>query len=211
VHPTFVRPLVPANGTRPPQGEGWLHEPKWDGFRFEIIKDGGRIRLYSKSGAEHTARLPRMVAAFRELPARSAILDGELCFIDAGGQANFHRLLAEMRTRAPDETKLVFLVFDLLNYDGVDLKALPLRERKRDLDRLSRRAKVPFLRQVPTFPNGQLLFEHCAKFGFEGVVSKRLDRPYVSGPCKAWVKVKCPEWKRENSERFRMFEGYRRH
>jgi hypothetical protein len=52
------------------------------------------------------------------------------------------------------------------------------------------------MRQVQTFPNGQLLFE--------GVVSKRLDRPYVSGPCKCWVKVKCPGWKRENSERFRM-------
>ena len=66
---------------------------------------------------------------------------------------------------------------------------------------------VPFMRQVQTFPNGQLLFEHCAKFGFEGVVSKRLDRPYVSGPCKCWVKVKCPEWRRDNQERFRMFEG----
>jgi ATP-dependent DNA ligase len=62
------------------------------------------------------------------------------------------------------------------------------------------------MRQVQTFPNGQLLFEHCAKFGFEGVVSKRLDRPYVSGPCKCRVKVKCPERRRDNQERFRMFE-----
>lgn len=63
------------------------------------------------------------------------------------------------------------------------------------------------MRRVETFPDGQVLFEHCAKFGFEGIVSKRTDRQYVSGSCKSWVKVKCPEWKRDNRERFALFEG----
>jgi ATP-dependent DNA ligase len=63
------------------------------------------------------------------------------------------------------------------------------------------------MKLIQTFPEGDVLFEHCARYGFEGIVAKRVDRPYVSGPCKAWVKVKCPDWKRENSERFRMFEG----
>jgi bifunctional non-homologous end joining protein LigD len=148
-----------------------------------------------------------MWAAFAHLPTRAAVLDGELCLIDATGQSNFRELHDQMRTRWPGEDDLVFMAFDLLHQDGVDLRHLPLAERKWDLERLCRRAKVPFMRQVQTFPNGQLLFEHCSKFGFEGVVSKRLDRPYVSGPCKCWVKVKCPGWKRENSERFRMFEG----
>ena len=103
-------------------------------------------------------------------------------------RADFHRLMAEMRTKWPDQDQLVLIMFDLLHQDGVDLRPLPLTERKRDLERLCRRAKVPFMRQVQTFPNGQLLFEHCSKFGFEGVVSKRLDRPYVSGPCKCWVR-----------------------
>jgi bifunctional non-homologous end joining protein LigD len=61
--------------------------------------------------------------------------------------------------------------FDLLHQDGVDLRALPLSERKRDLHRLCRKSRVPFLREVQTFPNGPLLFDHCSKFGFEGVVS----------------------------------------
>jgi len=107
-----------------------------------------------------------MVEAFAKLPAQSAILDGDLCLIDP-------RLMAQMRTSRPDERQLMFLVFDLLHQDGVDLRGLPLSERKRDLRRLCRKSPVPFMREVQTFPNGNtLLFDHCNKFGFEGVVSK---------------------------------------
>jgi ATP-dependent DNA ligase len=104
----------------------------------------------------------------------------------------------------------MFLVFDLLHQDGVDLRGLPLSERKRDLRRLCRKSRVPFLREVQTFPNGTLLFDHCNKFGFEGVVSKRLASRYSSGPSRNWVKTKCPGWKRINSERYRLFEGPRK-
>ena len=148
-----------------------------------------------------------MAEAFQRLPARAAVLDGELCFIDAGGQAKFRKLHTEMRTRWPDEAQLIFMVYDLLCQDGVDLRPLPLSERKRDLDRLCRKARMPFMRLVETFPDGQVLYEHCSKFGFEGVVSKRIDRPYVSGLSKYWVKVNVRKWKRDNTERFRMFEG----
>ena len=54
----FVRPLSPSAAVRPPKGDDWLHEPKWDGFRFQIIKDGNQVRLYSRHGAEYTDRLP---------------------------------------------------------------------------------------------------------------------------------------------------------
>jgi bifunctional non-homologous end joining protein LigD len=117
----FIRPCVPSTASRPPRGEGWCHEPKWDGFRFQVIKDGAGVRMYSKSGAESTARLPRMVEAFGKLPTQSAILDGELCLIDPRGAAHFYRLMAQMRTSSPDESQLMFLVFDLLHQDGVDL------------------------------------------------------------------------------------------
>jgi hypothetical protein len=102
------------------------------------------------------------------------------------------------------------LVFDLLHQDGVDLRGLPLSERKRDLHRFCTKSKVPFMREVQTFPNGELLFAHCDKFGFEGVVSKRLASRYPSGPSRNWVKVKYPGWKRINAERWRIFEGPRK-
>ena len=158
---TFIRPLSPSAAVRPPKGDDWLHEPKWDGFRFQIIKDGSQVRFYSRHGAEYTDRLPGMVKAFGNLPTQSTILDGELCLIDPRGSAHFYRLMAQMRTGHPDESHLMFMAFDLLHQDGVDLRGLALSERKRDLRRLCTKSRVPFMRQVRTFPNGPLLFEHC--------------------------------------------------
>jgi ATP-dependent DNA ligase len=206
----FIRPLAPSSAVRPPKGDDWLHEPKWDGFRFQIIKDGERVRLFSKSGADYTERLPRMAEAFVMLPTQSAILDGEMCLIDSRGGAHFYKLMAQMRTRSPDESQLMFLAFDLLHQDGVDLHGLPLSERKRDLDRLCRKSKVPYLSQVETFPDGAVLFDYCSKYGFEGIVSKRLASRYSSGPSRNWIKTKCPGWKRINAGRHKLFVGPRK-
>ena len=84
---TFIRPLNPSAAVRPPKGDDWAARTQVDGFRFQIIKVGNAVRLYSRHGAEYTDRLPGMVEAFAKLPARAAILDGEL------------RLMREMRTR----------------------------------------------------------------------------------------------------------------
>lgn len=174
VRPIFIPPEVPSSAKAPPQGADWTHEPKWDGYRFQVVKNGNQIRIHSRSGADYSDRLPLMVEAFAELPTRAAVLDGELCLLDATGAANFRALMAEMRTRGPDESQLMFLVFDLLYQVGVDLRQLPLSERKRDLHRLCRKSRVPFMREVQTFPNGAVLLEHCNRMGFEGVVSRRL-------------------------------------
>jgi bifunctional non-homologous end joining protein LigD len=85
----FIRPLSPSASVRPPKGDDWTHEPKWDGFRFQAIKDGASVRFYSRHGAEYTDRLPRMAEAFTKLPTQSATLDGELVLIDPRGAATF--------------------------------------------------------------------------------------------------------------------------
>jgi bifunctional non-homologous end joining protein LigD len=144
----FIRPLSPSAAVRPPKGDDWLHEPKWDGFRFQVIKDGAGVRMYSESGAEYSDRLPAMVEAFGNLPAKSAILDGELVPINPKGGAHFYRLMAQMRTRHPDESQLMFLAFDLLCENGVDLRGLPLSERKVDLTRLCRKSRVKCFHSV---------------------------------------------------------------
>jgi hypothetical protein len=113
----------------------------------------------------------------------------------------------EMRTRRPDESALVLFCFDLLHQDGVDLRPLPLSERKRDLARLRRKARVPFLKMVEGFPDGQVLFDFACKYRFEGIVSKRLASRYTSGPTRNWQKVKDPAWNRAHLEvRRRIFE-----
>ena len=123
---------------------------------------------------------------------------------------HFYQLMSQMRTSSPDESQLMFLVFDLLHQDGVDLRGLPLSERKRDLTRLCRKSRVPFLKQVETFLDGEVLFDYCNRFGFEGIVSKRRSSRYSSGPSRNWVKTKCPTWKRINAERWRIFDGPRK-
>jgi ATP-dependent DNA ligase len=207
LRPSFILPQIPSSANTPPQGPDWLHEPKFDGYRFQVIKNGNKIRIHSRSGAEYTDRLPMMSEAFAELPTRAAVLDGELCLFDATGAANFRRLMAEMRARRPDERQLAFMVFDLLHQDGVDLRQLPLLQRKRDLRRLSRKSRVPFMREIETFPDGRVLLAHCNHFGFEGVVSKRAAARYVSGRSGSWLKAKCPDWKAENEYRHLLFEG----
>src|SRR4029453_3445642 len=178
--------LIPADIARPPRAPGWLFEPKFDGYRLQVIKDGKRVRLFSKSGAEYTDRLPGMVEAFIDMPASSAIFDGELCFIGGEGQAVFYRPHREMRPRWPDEDQLVFIMFDLPHQDEVDLRHLTLTERKQDLAKPCRKSILSRMKLIQTFPEGDVLFEHCARFGFEGIVAKRLDRPYVSGPSRSW-------------------------
>ena len=166
-----------------------------------------RCAALLKSGAEYSNKLPGMRKAFAELPTNSAILDGELCLIDPGGGANFYRLMHQMRTRWPDEGPLVFLAFDLLHQDGVDLRSLSLTERKRDLDPIVPTVAHAFPQTGRDLSDGEVLFDHCNKFGFEGVVSKRRTSGYSSGPSRHWVKIKCPDWKRDNAERHKLFEA----
>ena len=107
-----------------------------------------------------------------------------------------------MRTSHPDESKLMFLAFDLLHLDSTAWTCeAGLSERKRDL--IGSGASLEPL----SAPGGALLLEPCNKLGFEGVVSKRRSLRYVSWPSRNWVKTKCPGWKRINSERYRLFEG----
>ena len=95
--------------------------------------------------------------------------------------------------RHPDEGQLMFLAFDLLHQDGVDLRGLPLSERKRDLHRLCSKSWAPFLQQVQIFPGGAVLLEHCNNFGFEGVVSKRLSIALCERAKPALDEIEVPE------------------
>ena len=208
MHAAFIPPLIPSSAKVLPRGAEWIHEPKWDGFRFQIVKNGRDVRLFARNRSEYSDRFPRMTEWFAHFPTQAVILDGELCLVGADGMANFRALLGEMRKSWQDEERLTFFAFDLLHQDGVDLRRLPLSERKRDLQRLCARSGIPFLKEVQTFPDGRLLLEHCDKFGFEGVVSKHLASRYASGPSRAWVQVKYKGWKEANVDRGELFEGH---
>lgn len=169
----FIYPCLPIPGEAPPKGAGWAHQPKWDGYRLLVAKDGDSIRLFSKGGTEWTDHLAGLAEAFLELPTLSAVLAGELCICDDRGRPNFKALHCEMRQDRPDVSRMAFFAFDILFQNNVDLRSLTFSERQRDLKRLCGHGHVPCLYLVETFPEGGALLEWCSNYGLEGIVSKR--------------------------------------
>jgi len=203
----FVKPCSPTTASKPPSGDCWTHEVKWDGYRFQVIKVGRDVRIYSRNGADWTLRLPSLAAAFASLPARVAQLDGEICLCDAHGRPDFRGLMRAAAQKPADETALSFHAFDLLQLNTADLKPKPLAERRKRLVDLVHELgeTIPALYLPDQFPSGADLLAMCGRMSLEGIVSKRLDRPYVSRPTKDWIKVKCAAWKEANRWRHEAF------
>jgi bifunctional non-homologous end joining protein LigD len=201
---SFIPPCSPVTAKSVPAGDGWLHEPKLDGYRLQVSKHGRMLRLYSRRGHDWGKRLTALVEHLWGIPAHSVVFDAELCFPGPDGAPDFFRLLKAAFSNRGSE--LVVYAFDLLHLNGRDLTALPLIERRQLLERLLSRAKVDCLHLVDAFTDGQRLLEAAEQHGLEGVVSKRKTAPYRSGECDDWVKVKTVAWREANRERWRLFE-----
>jgi bifunctional non-homologous end joining protein LigD len=184
----------------PPVGPLWAHEVKFDGWRVQIHKRGDQIRIYSKRGHDFSDRFPNIGFAARNIPAETAVIDGELIACDSDGLPDFTALLQrDLRT-------LCVWCFDVLAVDDMDLRELPCAERRTRLSRLLSRTDDLRLRYSEQFDDPHALLKVCAKMRMEGVVSKRIDRPYTSGPTKNWIKVKCRTWREENTWRYDYFK-----
>jgi bifunctional non-homologous end joining protein LigD len=198
---TFIEPCTPIAAHSIPTGDEWLHEPKLDGYRMQVVKEDRTVRLFSRRGAEWSKRLPGLVDALRAIPTKSVILDGELCLPDAGGVPDFVGL---HRYGMSQGHELVVFAFDMLHRDGRDLRGLPLMVRRRRLTRLLAKANVPWLHLVPSFEDGDKLFAAAERFQLEDIVSKRKASPYQSGPTHDWQKIKTPNWREASRERWRL-------
>ncbi|HEV7159387.1 MAG TPA: non-homologous end-joining DNA ligase, partial [Caulobacteraceae bacterium] len=185
--PEFIPPQLCRSQARPPTGEGWGHEIKFDGYRMQLAIDGARARLLTRKGLDWTDKFATIAAAGARLG--EAVIDGEVVALDHTGAPDFAALqaaIAERRTEA-----LVFFAFDLLFAAGEDLRALPLAERKHRLAALLK-GSADNIRYVEHFTAaGDAVLESACRMDLEGIVSKRLDAAYVSGRADAWVKTKC--------------------
>jgi DNA ligase D-like protein (predicted ligase) len=163
----------------------WIFERKLDGIRCIATKDEGGVRLMSRNDLSLDARFPEIADALSRDPAREVVVDGEVVAF-AGSQTSFSRLARRGRERVP-----VFLyVFDVLHLDGYDVRALPLRARKRLL-----RGALEFHGPVRLTPHrneaGEALYREACRKGWEGLIAKRADSPYTSARSKDWLKFKC--------------------
>ena len=174
--------------TKAPEGEEWLHEIKFDGYRILCELNHGKARLVTRGGNDWSKRFPSLVRAAQNLPAKDALIDGEVVMLEADGRSSFQALQNAL-DRKTDEGLLCY-AFDLLYLDGYDLRAVPLLQRKKALERLLKEQQViRFSDHV--IGGGPRFYEQACRNGLEGIVSKRTDAPYCSTRTRDWVKVKC--------------------
>jgi bifunctional non-homologous end joining protein LigD len=178
---------------RPPEGERWLHEIKYDGYRIGCFVERGSARLESRNGQDWSAAYAEVVRAAAALPVQSALLDGEVAVLLANGRTSFQGLQNAGRGGRL-AGRLVYFVFDLLSLDGRDLAPLPLEQRKHELAALLARAgdaggTLRYGEHVAG--SGANVLAHACKLGLEGIVSKRRDLPYQPGRNASWQKSKC--------------------
>ncbi|MDB5539154.1 MAG: ATP-dependent ligase [Devosia sp.] len=191
--PGEVEPQLASSATEPPNEEAahWLHEIKFDGYRTIAHLIDGKVQLITRSGIDWTRRYGDLPKEFAKLPARQAILDGEIVVLDEHGISRFAALQDALSQGAG--SKLHFYAFDLLYLDGYDLRKAELTDRKQLLAQLlgghvSGRSAIQLSDHVEG--NGDALYERASEMGLEGIVSKRTDSRYQSGRTATWVKVK---------------------
>jgi bifunctional non-homologous end joining protein LigD len=188
--PDFIPPSLATLREEAPSGEGWVHEIKFDGYRMQARLDRGKARLLTRKGLDWTEKFPNVAAAVARLPARSALIDGEIVVEDDHGISSFSALQAALKEHAEDV--FVYYVFDLLYRDGRELCDLPLTERKAALERLVGKSQRGTIRLSEHLSDaGKKVLEHACAMGLEGIVSKRADTPYRSGRTDAFIKTKC--------------------
>lgn len=187
--PAFIAPQLSASVTAPPDGPDWLHEIKLDGYRLHARLERGRVKLLTRTGLDWTARYETTAAAVATLDVRGLYLDGELCAVREDGVTSFAELQAA--TEAHLTAGLVYFVFDLLFLDGHDCRAAPLHARKEALRRLLAGVAPPLVFADHHEGEGGRFFRAVCGAKAEGVISKRIDAPYVSGNRGLWRKAKC--------------------
>jgi bifunctional non-homologous end joining protein LigD len=186
--PHWIKPQLSKLVAKAPTGPQWVHEIKFDGYRMAARVDRGKVQLLTRFGLDWTAKYPATAAAVAKLPVTSAYLDGELCGVRPDGVTSF-ALMQEASDAGLGG--LVYYAFDLLELDGVNIAIRPLLERKERLAALLKNPPVGVVYSEHGGGDGEAFRRAACSHGLEGVVSKRIDRPYLPGDRGAWVKSKC--------------------
>ena len=172
---------------QPLSGPGWAHELKHDGYRLQTRVRDGRVRLFTINGADWSKRYPRIITEAGRLK-HSAVIDAEVVWLDGKGTAQFDLLHSRLNDR-----DAIAVAFDLLMLNGDDMRRKPFIERKAALGKLLFRSRDGILYVEHAEGHGDKMCAAVCQLGLEGIVSKKLDAPYKSGPSKTWLKIKNPK------------------
>jgi bifunctional non-homologous end joining protein LigD len=194
--PASIEPMMATLAEKPPRGDDWLFEVKWDGVRAIAFVDNEEVRLQARSGQRSERQYPELAVIPHQIAARQAVLDGEIAVLDSKGVARFHLIQPRIANADPNavahlsrSTPVVYFVFDLLYLDGYDLRNVALGDRRRLLEQVV--APNGVLRISDAFPGaGEEMLAAAAEHGLEGVVAKHAASCYESKRSREWLKIK---------------------
>ena len=191
--PAKLTPQLAVLADRPPEGHGWLHEIKFDGYRILAHIKNGNVKLMTRNGHDWTAKFAPIATALSKLKVDSAIVDGEAVVLDAEGKSDFQLLQAMLKSK--EKATPVLFAFDLPFCNGVDLTQTPLIERKARLEKLLTQSRLgQRIRYSEHFDTaGEEVLSKACGLSLEGIISKRADAPYVSRREATWLKSKCQQ------------------
>ncbi len=194
--PQQVEPMKAMIAEAPPSEKGWLYEIKWDGVRALAYIEDDKVEFYSRKGERITSQYPELAKLPKFVKAKNAILDGEIAALDEQGRPHFQllqpRIMASGKSGIADAaaaTPVTYFAFDLLYFNGADLRQAPLIERKKLL-RSALTGHERFRYSEHFEDKGKDLLVHARKAGLEGIMAKRADSSYESKRSAAWLKIK---------------------
>ncbi|WNH48833.1 DNA ligase D [Stenotrophomonas aracearum] len=199
-YPHDFKPQLTDHRDSAPNGDAWLHEIKWDGYRLLADVSEGVVSLRSRGGLNWSNDFPEVVQAITALPVTDLRLDGELVVLDADGRSDFTAL--QKVIDGTSKQPLRYVVFDMPGIAGVDISRSPLLDRKQLLKDLLGDVPGTLAYSDHVLDHGSEVFAASGAAGFEGIVSKRVDAAYVNAHSPTWVKVK-----HENTDEF-LIVGY---
>jgi bifunctional non-homologous end joining protein LigD len=188
--PGFVAPQLALLSDEVPQGAEWLHETKYDGYRTSALIQKSSVRLMTRNGLDWTEKYSTIEDEIKKYKLNSAIFDGEIVVLDENGISSFSMLQNALSER--DSSSLKYFVFDLLYYDGEDLREKPLEERKIILKKIlkgRKSGKIFFSEHIRG--RGDEMLRAACDDGLEGIVSKDRTATYHAGRKSDWQKIKC--------------------
>ncbi|SEI17726.1 bifunctional non-homologous end joining protein LigD [Rhizobium tibeticum] len=191
--PTRVEPCLALVKQRAPVGAEWLYEIKWDGYRIAVHLDNGNVRILTRGGHDWTYRFPAIEAAAKSLGVGTAIIDGEAVVLDEQGRPHFGMLQNSLGGRGGKlpSGQAMMMAFDLLYFDGHDIRNMELSSRRFFLESLLRSEQGAIRLSEAIDGDGREIFAVACEQGLEGIIAKHRDSSYRSGRLGDWIKVKC--------------------
>jgi bifunctional non-homologous end joining protein LigD len=185
-----IRPMLATLVPKPFDREGWVHEEKYDGYRAGAYREGGKVRMFSRSLKDVTSEFSSVRDALAKLPGGDFILDGEVVAFDSRNVSRFQLL---QRREIDKRVHPVYAVFDCLERNGERLIERPLAERRKELEAIvPAKGRDSIIRSRRLSASGLRAFETAKRKGWEGIISKDESSRYQPGKrSKSWLKVKC--------------------